>query len=538
MIKEFKKNIRGAYELHINNKATGFSFFIPNGFKIDDYADKIEYIQPQGAYLSANVCFKITSSPNQFGRAYIDSNTSLTFKDGLVINVSKNIYLSHNDNVVLEPKSETKTLSFDDFRLAHNQGTHFCFNGDIVNTERKSKNESEKLFDARNNGEGLFNLRDDLEKFELMNNTILKLYAIDPILGDINSVDFDSKNVSCTYGQFCFGDAKSRVAFSSDEIEIKESYLEVKNGKTIITQTGKDFSILVMIEAQFLGGLTRLFTKDTLSSSWSSDEAHSLVTNSSRLHFNPNSSTSILYDNKIVSEGDIAFSRNKSNALANISLDFEGKGAELGKNEIINTTISFFSENKKSKSSKYLLTENTLVDVEVKNLMASKIQKWSVRDLKATDITSQPNASLLTDGVKLEAQNLVLEKGSSLSLIVNSRKDWQCSLSNSIIKGQNTLQGSEEINIKNSILENAVFLNKNEGRQKLVVSESSLKGNSSVKNIKEITRSSICDSNLTANGEPKTISDDFLNQVNNLDAFLKAKESPCRQDANSNLELL
>ena len=34
MIIDFKKNIRGAYELYANKKATGVSFFIPNGFKI------------------------------------------------------------------------------------------------------------------------------------------------------------------------------------------------------------------------------------------------------------------------------------------------------------------------------------------------------------------------------------------------------------------------------------------------------------------------------------------------------------------------
>lgn len=312
------------------------------------------------------------------------------------------------------------------------------------------------------------------------------------------------------------------IDFSSDEIDMKESYLEVKNGKTTIIQTGKDFSTLVMIEAQFLGGLTRLFTKDPSSSSYGSDEVHSLITNSPRLHFNPNSSTSILYNNKIVSEGDVAFSSKKSNALASISLDFEGKGTELGKNEIINTTISFSSENIKSKSSKYLLTENTFVDVEVENLVASRVQKWKVRDLKATSITSQLNASLLTDGVKLEAQNLVLEKGSSLSLTVNSRKDWQCSLSNSIVKGKNLLESKEQINIRNSVLEDATLINNNHEKKKLTISDSELKGYNRVENIKEIICSSVADSNLISNGEPKVIRDKLLEQVSNLDLFLKS----------------
>ena len=519
MAKEFKKKINGAYELHINKKSTGISFFIPNGFKIEDYADKIEY---QGVNQSNNICFRITSSPSQFEGIFINDSTDLNFKDGLIINVSKNIHLAYNKNLTLCADTSGKSLSFDSFLLRSNQDTTFNFSSELAKEERKSKDEVEKDFTVTGTTNGIFNLRDDIEHLTLQNSFFMKTYPTDPIMGDSNSVTFNSKNVSFGQGQFYFTDAQSSIDFSSDEIDMKESYLEVKNGKTIVAQTGKDFSTLVMIEAQFLGGLTRLFTKDPSSSSYGSDEVHSLVTNSPRLHFNPNSSTSILYENKIVSEGDVAFSSKKSNALASISLDFEGKGAELGSNEIINTTISFSSENIKSKSSKYLLTENTFVDVEVENLVASRVQKWKVRDLKATSITSQLNASLLTDGVKLEAQNLVLEKGSSLSLTVNSRKDWQCSLSNSIIKGKNMLEGKAEISIRNSVLEDATLINNNHENKKLTISDSELKGYNTIENIKEIACSSVADSNLTSNGEPKVIHDRFLNQVNDFDLFLKS----------------
>lgn len=518
MIIDFKKNIRGAYELYANKKATGISFFIPNGFKIDDYADKIEYI---GNSQSNNICFRITSTPSQFEKAHIESINEINFKDGLVVNVAKNIYIGLSKNVSLCADTSGKSLSFDSFVLRSNQDTTFNFSSELAKEERKSKDEVEKDFTVTGNTNGIFNLRDDIEHLTLQNIFFMKLYPTDPISGDSNSVTFNSKNVSFGQGQFYFGDAQSSMDFSSDEIDMKESYLEVRNGKTTIAQTGKDFSTLVMIEAQFLGGLTRMFTKDPSSSSYDSDEVHSLVTNSPRLHFNPNSSISLLYNNKIASEGDVAFSRNKSTALANVSLDFEGKGVELGSNEIINTTIAFSSDNKKSKSSKYLLTENTLVDVEVENLVASRVQKWKVRDLKATNITSGLNASLLTDGVKLEAQNLVLEKGSSLSLTVNSRKDWQCSLSNSIIKGKNMLEGKGEISIKNSVLEDATLINNNHEKKKLTISDSSLKGHNRVENIKEIACSSVADSNLISNGEPKVIRDRFLNQVHDFDLFLK-----------------
>lgn len=98
LIIDFKKNLRGAYELYANKKATGISFFIPNGFKIEDYADKIEYI---GNSQSNNICFRITSTPSQFEKAHIESINEINFKDGLVVNVAENIYIGLSKNVSL-----------------------------------------------------------------------------------------------------------------------------------------------------------------------------------------------------------------------------------------------------------------------------------------------------------------------------------------------------------------------------------------------------------------------------------------------------
>lgn len=436
------------------------------------------------------------------------------FKEGTHNTIDLNVENSRAEEIIIQGVKPISSMNNETYLWIKNKERELIYVYGVLlpsNVEKK---------------EALFN--EGVSYIPISVNGAIRLYHV-KIEADLNTITscgiYSGGKIEVQDGDLAFGDAQSSIDFSSDEIDMKESYLEVKNGKTIVAQTGKDFSTLVMIEAQFLGGLTRLFTKDPSSSKKKDVQVHSLVTNSPRLHFNPNSSTSILYENKIVSDGDVAFSSKKGNALANSSLDFEGKGAELGSNEIINTTISFSSENIKSKSSKYLLTENTFVDVEIENLVASRVQKWKVRDLKATSIASGLNASLLTDGVKLEAQNLVLEKGSSLSLTVNSRKDWQCSLSNSIIKGKNMLEGKGEISIRNSVLEDATLINNNHEKKKLTISDSELKGYNTIENIKEIACSSVADSSLISSGEPKTIRDKLLEQVSNLDLFLKSENA-------------
>ena len=230
MIIDFKKNIRGAYELYANKKATGISFFIPNGFKIDDYADKIEY---KGVSQSNNACFRITSTPSQFEGIFINDITDLNFKEGLVINVLKNIYLAYNKNITLCADTSGKSLSFDSFLLRSNQDTTFNFSSELVKEERKSKDEVEKDFTVTGTTNGIFNLRDDIEHLTLQNSFFMKLYPTDPIMGDSNSVTFNSKNVSFGQGQFYFGDAQSStLKCISNKVRIRRS-LSLSKDNTI-----------------------------------------------------------------------------------------------------------------------------------------------------------------------------------------------------------------------------------------------------------------------------------------------------------------
>lgn len=57
---------------------------------------------------------------------------------------------------------------------------------------------------------------------------------------------------------------------------------------------------------------------------------------------------------------------------------------------------------------------------------------------------------------------------------------------------------------------------------------------------KQIACSSVANSNLTSNGEPKIIHDRFLNQVNDLDLFLKSENAEASVITNfdDKLELL
>lgn len=55
---------------------------------------------------------------------------------------------------------------------------------------------------------------------------------------------------------------------------------------------------------------------------------------------------------------------------------------------------------------------------------------------------------------------------------------------------------------------------------------------------KQIACSSVADSNLTSNGEPKIIHDRFLNQVNDLDLFLKSENASVVTNFDNGLEPL
>lgn len=517
MIIDFKKNIRGAYELYANKKATGVSFFIPNGFKIEDYADKIEYI---GNSQSNNICFRITSSPSQFGKAHIESINEINFKDGLVVNVAENIYIGLSKNISLCADTSGKSLSFDSFILRSNQDTTFNFSSELATKEdRKSKDEVEKDFTVTGNTNGIFNFRDDIEHLTLQNSFFMKTYPTDPIMGDLNSVTFNSKNVSFGQGQFYFGDAQSSMDFSSDEIDMKESYLEIKNGKTIVAQTGKDFSTLVMIEAQFIGGLTRLFTKDPSSSSYGSDEVHSLVTNSPRLHFNPNSLTSennILDQAQILSHDDLVV---ENGAIKESKLAFAKKE---DKEYYINEISGFGSESCDLKGIKGTLN-GRLEYVSGEGLVIGKdsgIYIIENNDTSKDEKTHKPHC---------EIRNVKVVKDSQLSVYMATPKDGNKSevvLINNVVNS-GTIKNAGSLTITNCELNHAEII-QNDKSVETKCSNSVFSGENSLYCVESIDCSTITNCVLYPESKevvtPLNIKDEELDGIKNYTKYKELSE--------------
>ena len=543
MQKSFKEQKDGSFELLLDNQNSGIFFHIPPKCKMEDY--NIVIIGQQ-LVSSSRAHFTLNNPPKDMGQIKINSEADIHFENNINIKVNKSLEIGRNNNLVINSYSKAE-LYFDELLITKNTNTEINL---VAEGPRKAAVDYRQIPIAmssiRNNNFCIFSLGTNIKKFDLANNSS-------------TSQDIPFR-ISVARADYAIVEGNQVTPTSEDAIIMADVTGGFNLRHAQMTINGKN-----QIKNDYIPPMDGMFPFTTIRDCAPTFDNSVVETSAISLTVAASSNVvpiSFKDEVKLNTERDAKISG--QNSLENVVVTCQYESIHLDSNgEIKDSQIEFYTEQGAStygrtiKGSKFVNAKMTNVlrdlslfvdnvGVEYTSLVCDKIQmnnsssSNSLIKFIATSITSGLNASLLTDGVKLEAQNLVLEKGSSLSLTVNSRKDWQCSLSNSIIKGKNMLEGRGEISIRNSVLEDATLINNNHEKKKLTISDSELKGYNRVENIKEIACSSVADSSLISSGEPKIIRDKLLEQVSNLDLFLKSENAEASVITNfdDKLELL
>lgn len=164
---DFRKSANGSYEAFYNNSSIGISFFIPDQYTIDDYKDKIAYLDSGVFNPYDNLLFNITSSPKVFESAEIDSCGGVSFKDGLIISVDKAIEIKENKESALILDSDSPNLFFDSFYCCGNENSTIAFEEDVRRDQEKLhrvKDQEPNLFYFLRNRDVTLSFRNDIHR--------------------------------------------------------------------------------------------------------------------------------------------------------------------------------------------------------------------------------------------------------------------------------------------------------------------------------------------------------------------------------------
>ena len=148
---EYRQNDRGGWDVYFNNEEFGITFWLPQGYKPEDYQIKFKTDDVSNATLRRchNVNIEVLNTPeNTNGRLSFDKYAGAHFVDNLMICVKDGFSLDFNENTLLGSSVPHNPDGFrrvymDYFDLSHNYNVDLVFKESDMATPVKELEEKD-----------------------------------------------------------------------------------------------------------------------------------------------------------------------------------------------------------------------------------------------------------------------------------------------------------------------------------------------------------------------------------------------------------
>ena len=549
MNKSFKLNKNGAYDLCIDDKEIGVSFFIPDDYKIEDYADKINYIKAKGVTEYKELYIRITSAPADFEKADIYSDGGVESTHNVIFNISEYANFGKNKNFFIKSKEKLEPF-FKRVTVEENSVFTLTFNNhnDLEDIDPvDSRQKTYCLYINKNVGTKLA-LRDDVAKAFFQKNKRELLFT-EVAEEEANQIIFNSKTIDVCDSQFFFGDKNSSIHFNSGFVYARDAEFEMRDGINLIYQTGAknsemqfNRSSLVFGKRGSLGKFDGLIEiKEGIN-----EISHQIGFNAQTLFFPFKQELQVYGKNEIIKDNDwkvLLFYEKSKIIMADSSIAFDKGTPVFQKNSFINSKLSIIfqddlidgsSVDKSSEEYRLYLKNNHFYNSHIEGLSCKDMESWKVNNLTANNIKCG-SLSFITQEKNIEStiDNLSLEDGAKLYLFgyTSDRPNKNFSIFNCVVKGDSNIRMSGINTFRNLIFEKALITKGSEDIP-LDIENSSLKSTIIIEGVKKIEFSIINNASLKGNKkEPITISNELI------DNSLKAEEERMQQRTKNTEEL-
>lgn len=547
---DFRKRADGAYEACYNNNSIGVSFFIPSQYSIDQYKDKIAYLDSGTFRPYDNLLFNITSSPEVFTSAQIDSGGGVSFKHGLIIGVDREIEVKENKESTLILNSDSPSLSFNSFYYCGNEDSTIVFEEDVRKDEEKThKAEDGKsnLFYFFRNKDATINFRDDVRSLHFVGSQRLILYPYDPLFGNQNKIALYADQVRGQNPTFLFGNSDAKLSISSDHIELNQATMEMQD-HCFITLKNKERTSFGVSEANFTIGVLRGYPESNelkkIATKGYDFPTHELSANTESFSVVTNGTTFSIYGNNYIeAKGVYAHGKNPTQ-LGYVDINANKNKIALEDAVLVLSDVSL----KNSKEDELLIKKSNLVKSKLINFNNLKIEKWELKGFEANNLYTSPSSRIKSNQIDVKSENLTLDKKATLDITgrantENGKKNKKSKgvfLSNVIVNGKTTLDFEGDIECHNTIFDDLYFRNINKEQSPTNISNSSLRGNIEAEGIKTINQSEINNSTIRSRRRiPISINGEYLNEMKDFDSeFVPSKDITTGPYSTDELEIL
>lgn len=539
-ILDYQQNSKGGWDVYLNNEEFGITFWLPQGYKPEDYNISFSSADVLTAPLRRcqNVNIEFLNTPeNTTGRLFFDKYAGTRFTDNLMICIKDGLFFSSNENIVVGssvPYSPDgfRRVYIDFFNFHNNYNMDILFKGIDQATPIKELDVKDMPFNTFN---GVIALNKNINFTVLANRGLLTFSnnAYTPIkennykkLNVISNADhfsFGSNNISIKSTEDVDKIRHPELTFSADAVFWNESKLDVLGVNTITMQSSSPSKQAIVDSSRVEG--------------FFSDADLNLVGKKAKLKGSLKVSLNLFGYSSLQAKGNIAIeAMNESTSLYNAKIENK------------NGSLNIFDSNLDSVKAEFNMKKGLVASIKDSSIKASTITNQNGHIVKSNFANTTMDRCTFGEGSSLELAkktNIKYKTGNEIKNIIytlknvelkeksristNYEADWpkgldykepdsgrHVTINNVIATGNNSIQRFVPTSINNSMLNSTLFFNY---FPNITINNSILGGSVSLTNITAVESSDIHNTMIDSN-TPVKMQDECIS-INNIVDYAK-----------------
>ena len=535
---EYRQNDRGGWDVYFNNEEFGITFWLPQGYKPEDYNIIFESNDVLNAPLRRchNVNIEFLNTPEKTtGRLAFDKYSGTHFIDNLMVCIKDGFNLSFNENTIVGssvPHSPDgfRRVYVDFFAFHHNYNTDVIFKGSNLTTpvkELETKDKPLRVFHGVITGNkninftvmanrGLWSFYDNTYAPTRENN-----YQRLEVNSDADHFGFVANKISLKSTKEDIDKKRpAELNFNGDAVFWNESNLEVL-GVNTITMKSSSPSKQAIIDSSRVEGFF-------------SDADLNLVGKKAKITGSTKVSLNLFGYSSLKANGNVAIEATKENtSLYKAKIESKNGPLNVFDSKLDSVNAEFNIKKGIVASIKESWIKNSTIVNQNGNIVKSNFANTTMDNCtfaegSSLDLAKKTDIKYMSDGkscneienISYTLKNVELKEKSSIKTVFEAewregvdykpRGERHVSINNVIATGSNSIQRLVPTSINNSILNNVLVFNYHPD---VTINNSILGGSISLTNITSVESSDLCHAVIDAS-TPVKMEDESVSYKN------------------------
>lgn len=535
---DYRQNQKGGWDVYFNNEEFGITFWLPDGYKPEDYNIIFESNDVLNAPLRRchNVNIEFLNTPEKTtGRLAFDKYSGTHFIDNLMVCIKDGFNLSFNENTIVGssvPHSPDgfRRVYVDFFAFHHNYNTDVIFKGSNLTTpvkELETKDKPLRVFHGVITGNKNIN-------FTVMANRGLWSFY-DNTYAPTRENNYQRLEVNSDADHFGFVANKISIKSTKEDIDKKRPAELNFNGDAVFWNESKlDILGVNTITMKSSSPSKQAIVDSSRVEGFFSDADLNLVGKKAKITGSTKVSLNLFGYSSLKANGNVAIEATKENtSLYKAKIESKNGPLNVFDSKLDSVSVEFNIKKGIVASIKESWIKNSTIVNQNGNIVKSNFANTTMDNCtfaegSSLDLAKKTDIKYMSDGkscneienISYTLKNVELKEKSSIKTVFEAewregvdykpRGERHVSINNVIATGSNSIQRLAPTSINNSILNNVLVFNYHPD---VAINNSILGGSISLTNITSVESSDLCHAVIDAS-TPVKMEDESVSYKN------------------------